>query len=200
MTRRSWRLPARCAVAGTVAVAMATMMPGPSGLSAQGPAHAAPAHGVARLAVLVEGSQLSIAMESRLLNLVGFEHQPRSKEQIEAWARMIAVLNAPADLFAPTAAASCTPLRIAIESPWLLADQPQEHDHPEVPAQQDPPEQAALYAEYDFHCDAPAELQGITVDLFAHFPGIVHIQAELVVAGRASDARLDAGRPELRLR
>jgi hypothetical protein len=183
-----------------LSLALATILPGPSGLSASGPVEAARVHGVARLAVVAEGSLLGIALESRLLNLVGFEHQPRTTEQKEAWARMLAALNTPTDLFAPTAAAACTPLRIAIESPWLLAGEGQDQDQDPAPEHHDQPDPPELYAEYEFHCDAPAELRGLTVDLFVHFPGIVHIQAELEGAGGASVVRLDAGRRELRWR
>lgn len=183
-----------------LSLALATILPGPSGLSASSPGEAARPHGVARLAVVVEGPLLGIALESRLLNLVGFEHQPRTTEQKEAWARMLAALNSPADLFAPDAAAACTPLRIAIESPWLLAEEVQDQGPQQGPEHRDHPDHPELYAEYEFHCDAPAELRGLTVDLFVHFPGIVHIQAELAGAGGASVVRLDAGRRELRWR
>lgn len=172
--------------------------------TAQGESHAAHVHGLARLAVVVDGAQLSIAFESPLHNLVGFEHAPRTAEQRETVARMMAALNAPADLFAPTSAAACSPLRIAIESPWLMGadghDDHHDHHHDHDHDHGRDYDHADLYAEYEFHCDAPSELRGLEVGLFAHFPGIERIQAELATPGGQSAIRLDAGTRELRWR
>jgi hypothetical protein len=193
---------------------LAAAMLTPATATAQGGSHAAHVHGLARLAVVADGAQLNIAFESPLHNLVGFEHAPRTAEQREAVARMMAALNAPADLFAPTSAAGCSPVRIAIESPWLVDadghDHEHEHehehehdhghDHDHDHGHDHGHDHADLYAEYDFHCDAPSELRGLEVGLFAHFPGIERIQAELATPGGQSAIRLDAGTRELRWR
>jgi hypothetical protein len=168
--------------------------------TAQGEPHAAHVHGLARLAVVVDGAQLNIAFESPLHNLVGFEHAPRTAEQRETVARMMAALNAPADLFAPTSAATCSPVRIAIESPWLMGADGHDHDHEHDHDHDHGHDHADLYAEYEFHCDAPSELHGLEVGLFAHFPGIERIQAELATPVGQSATRLDAGTRELRWR
>jgi len=183
------------------ALVLAAMTMMPAAVFAHGGTHAAHVHGLARLAVVVDGPLLSLALESPLYNLVGFEHAPRSPEQREAVARMMAALNAPADLFDPTAAAACSPVRIIIESPWLADSDDQDHDHHHHHHGHDHGhEHADLYAEYDFHCDSPAELRGLQLELFARFPGIEHIHAELAVPGGQSAARLDAGQRELRWR
>jgi hypothetical protein len=189
-------------------LAAATLIPATA--TAQGGSHAAHVHGLARLAVVVDGPQLHIAFESPLHNLVGFEHAPRTAEQREAVARMMAALNAPADVFAPTAAAACSPVRIAIESPWLVGTDghddhhdhhhAHDHDHDHDHGHGHGHDHADLYAEYEFHCDAPSELHGLEVGLFAHFPGIERIQAELATPGSQSAIRLDAGTRELRWR
>jgi hypothetical protein len=181
------------------ALALAAAALAPAVAAAHGP-HAAHVHGLARLALVVDGPMLSIAFESPLHNLVGFEHEPRSEEQREAFARMMAALNAPADLFAPTAAASCSPVRIAIESPWLSDSGEDAHAHGDGHAHGHAHEHADLYAEYDFHCDSPEELRGVDVELFGRFPGIERIQAEVAAPGGQSAARLDASQRQLRWR
>lgn len=188
-----------------LALAVAGLAPASAGASTQGVGQAAHVHGLARLAVVVDGPLLSIGLESPLHNLVGFEHRPRTAEQSEAMARMMAALNAPVDLFAPTAGAACSPVRIAIEAPWLSDDPASgrgddhghQHDHQHGHGHHD---HADLYAEFDFHCDKPSELLGLGVELFVHFPGIERIHAEMAVPGGQSATWLVPGRRDLRWR
>lgn len=168
--------------------------------------HGAHVHGLARLAVTLDGELLSLALESPLDNLLGFEHHPRTDEQKEAVARMLATLNAPADLFAPTAAADCVPVRVAIESPLLApAGAAHHHSHAHDHARARDHEHhhepdhvhADLYAEFDFECAEVGALRGVTVELFDAFPRLERINAELAVPGGQAAARLDARQREL---
>jgi hypothetical protein len=190
--------------------------------SAHNEPHGAHVHGLARLAVTLDGNLLALMLESPLDNLLGFEHHPRTPEQQEAAARLMATLNAPADLFTPTAAADCVPVRVAIESPLLAApagthdgqhehdhkhDHDHEHDHD--PAHDHDPEHdheryhehshghADLYAEFDFECAQVAELRGMSVELFSYFPRLERINAEVAVRGGQTAVRLDARNREL---
>jgi hypothetical protein len=167
--------------------------------------HGVHVHGLARLAVTLDGELLTLTLESPLDNLLGFEHHPRTDEQKEAVSRMLATLNSPADLFAPTAAAGCVPVRVAIESPLLAPAGAAHHHHAHAHARAHDHEHhheqdhvhADLYAEFDFECAEVGALRGVTVELFDFFPRLERINAELAVPGGQAAARLHARQREL---
>jgi hypothetical protein len=160
-------------------------------------ASAAPhVHGLARLTVTLDDTKLTIALESPLDNLLGFEHEPRTAEQRAALADMVATLRAPADMFAPTAGAGCTSAAVVLESP-LLAPDHQAHNHHHHHHEHG---HADLYAEFIFECTAPEDLRGIDVKLFTRFPGLERIDAEVAAHGRQTAQRLDARNATLRWR
>jgi hypothetical protein len=168
-------------------------------------ASAAPhVHGLARLTVTLEDTTLTIALESPLDNLLGFEHEPRTAEQRAALAEMVAALRAPASLFAPTAGAGCTSAAVVLESPLLAPthhnrDHNHDHDH-DHDHHHHHHSHTDLYAEFVFDCITPGDLRGIDVELFARFPRLERIDAEIAAHGRQTAQRLDARNATLRWR
>ncbi|WP_051258939.1 ZrgA family zinc uptake protein [Chitinibacter tainanensis] len=69
--------------------------------------HAAHVHGVAELDVAIDGRQVLITLESPADNLLGFEHAPKSEAEKAKFAAVKTLLNSPAELFVPDAAAQC---------------------------------------------------------------------------------------------
>ena len=79
----------------------------------QGHKHGAHQHGVAKLAVAVDGKLLEIALESPLDNLLGFERAPRTDAEREAVRKMAQRFHAAAGLYTPTPAANCRRSRMS---------------------------------------------------------------------------------------
>ncbi|MBX3607024.1 MAG: DUF2796 domain-containing protein [Piscinibacter sp.] len=154
----------------------------PAWAAAAGHAHE---HGVARLDVAVDGRQVSIALETPLDNLLGFERAPRSAAEQRTAEAALARLRDAATLFRFDAAAACRSTAVAIESAALKlgAAAAAAGDH------------ADLDASYEFTCErAPAQLEH---GLFAAFPRLQRLDVQAATAARQSGLALK--RPATRL-
>lgn len=97
-------------------------------------AAAAHVHGTAELLVALDGRALTAEFRSPLWNLVGFEHKPRTPEQMATLAGAVTTLTTHANLLTPPMAARCTPGMVDIDQPFDLstsaqADHGDHHGH-----------------------------------------------------------------------
>ena len=104
-------------------------------------------HGQARLDVAIDGPLLTLAFESPLDSLVGFEHRPRSAAQKQAAEAAIARLRDAATLWQPEAVAQCTVTETTLD---IDALQPSA-----TPAAAAAAEHAEAAGRYVFRCAAP---------------------------------------------
>src|SRR5258706_3942509 len=88
---------------------------------AAGHAHA---HGVARLDIAVEGSSLTVQLQSPLDNLLGFERAPRTDAERRQADAVVARLGAAAAMFSIDPAAQCKPPRVELSSAALKLGHP----------------------------------------------------------------------------
>jgi hypothetical protein len=136
-------------------------------------------HGVATLTVAVDGSTLTLALESPLDNLLGFEHLPRTEKERGAVREMAERLNRAESLFAPSPAAHCKPVSVKLESPVL---------QPEKAAAGDG--HADLDGEFVFRCELPEALRSIEVTLFDGFPNMRQIDVQVATSHGQTAAKL----------
>ena len=87
----------------SAAAALALLL-APAALLRAGEAHR---HGVARLDVAVDGTRVSLALDTPLDNLLGFEHAPRNAAERRAADAAVATLRQAAALFRFDIAAGC---------------------------------------------------------------------------------------------
>ena len=133
--------------------------------------HHAHEHGVAALEVAVDGPRLALQFRSPAMNLLGFEHAPRSAQDNAAVSRALGWLRDPAALFQPSTEAGCR----VVESEVLPPDWKQSSEHSE------------FAASYEFACERPAALQHIDVRLLQHLSAGMKIEAQVVTpAGQHS--------------
>jgi hypothetical protein len=88
------------------------------------PVQAAPhahQHGVAKLAVAVDGNTLTIDLDAPLDGFLGFERAPRNDAERKAAADLLARLRDAAGLFKPDAAAGCKAAEVTIDAPSARA-------------------------------------------------------------------------------
>lgn len=156
-----------------------------------GQGHGAHAHGVAELAIVVDGAVVEIELESPAMNLIGFEHRPRTAVQHEALDATVAVLRDGARLFSfEPSGARCVQKRTTVLSALLEDDDvhghaDEEHDDGDG---HDHDDHADIFAAWRFEC-AGAALGGIDLrGLFSRFPGTVRLQVK-AVAGQGQTAR-----------
>ena len=154
-------------------------------------AHGPHEHGAARLNVAVEGSTITIDLESPLANALPFEHAPSTPAQREAVQNMAATLHRADKIFILPAAAQCRLKEVTLESEALPADllatknaqQPAKAEHPGHDGHADQAtgaEHADLDASFVFECAKPDALNGMDVSLFSTWPALHELRVQII--------------------
>ena len=147
-------------------------------------AHAAPhahEHGVAKLAVAVDGNTLTIALDAPLDGFLGFERAPRTDAERKAAADLLARLRDAGGLFKPDTAAGCKAGDVKVEAPVL------------EPGYKGKGEHADLEAQFTFQCAQPQALRALDVALFDAFKRLQRIDVQ--VAGAKGQSKATLKRP-----
>ncbi|MEN9631151.1 MAG: hypothetical protein RJA10_4379, partial [Pseudomonadota bacterium] len=138
-------------------------------------------HGVARLAVAVDGNALTIALDAPLDGFLGFERAPRTDAERKAAADLLARLRDAGALFKPDAAAGCKAADVKVEAPVL------------EPGYKGKGEHADLEAQFHFQCAQPQALRVLDVALFDAFKLLQRIDVQ--VAGVKGQSKVTLKRP-----
>jgi hypothetical protein len=163
--------------------------------------HGAHVHGIATLNVAVDGSQLVIELDSPAMNIVGFEHPPRTEEQREAVDRGKALMADAERLFLPSPAALCTLARadvlLDLGEPESGAggaadgahdhgdghEHEHEHDHEhDAHHGSDGAVHADAHGDYAFDCARPEQLTELDVRVFGPLPGIERLRVQVITS------------------
>jgi len=174
--------------------------------------HDAHAHGVAHLNAAVEGTRIHLEFTSPAANIVGFEHQPRTPAQKDGVRNAIEKLEDGSKLFIPSPEAQCRLSRSSVKTDIEHhddhdADAEHKHEH-EKDAHHGKEEDhdqehhkaheeaharhSEFHSEYQFVCKNPGKLSQMDVMLIQFFPGIVHIEVQLLTETRQSAQELTA--------
>ncbi|WP_415845640.1 DUF2796 domain-containing protein [Stutzerimonas zhaodongensis] len=153
-------------------------------------------HGAAELDAALDGAMLEVELRSPAMNLVGFEHAPRSEADKGKIANARKQLEQPDRLFGLTAAAGCTLAKTELESPLFEGDHQHEHEHEHEHEEDHDGQHSEIHAHYHFECATPQALTGLDLQgLFKTFPGTEKIQAQLIGPNGQRGAQLSAKQP-----
>lgn len=200
----------------TAAVLLTSAIMVPMILAAEHRHHEAHEHGVARMNVALEGNDLYIEFTSPAANIVGFEHHPNTEKQKASVKKAIDTLKAGAALFILSAGAEGKLAKSMVHTDIEGdSDQESEHEHTqkqgginkgaEEPKHQENHEaeeherHSDFKAEYHFVCKKPEKLSQIEVTLFRLFPGIEHIEVQLLTAGKQAAVELTAKKNKIKM-
>ncbi len=195
-------------------------------LHAEGPIqreHGAHVHGVAALNVAIEDRSIAIEWISPAMNLVGFEHAPRTESEHQALHAARQQLEAGDDLFEFPQAAGCRLIRAVVEGDqWQdppsesttdPADTPEhghehehghdhghghEHGHGHAHNHQPADDHADVQAMYVFECADMTALQRIDITVFTPFPATERLNVQWIGPAGQGAATLTAVQPRLR--
>ena len=151
-------------------------------------AHGPHEHGAARLDVTVDGSTVSIDLESPLANALPFEHAPSTPAQREAVQNMADALYRADKIFILPAAAQCRLKTVTLQSEVLPAElldastaqQPAKPEHADHDAHATEAQHADLDASFVFECAKPETLKNMDVALFSAWPALHELRAQVV--------------------
>jgi hypothetical protein len=174
--------------------------------------HEAHEHGVAHLNVALEGNDLYVEFISPAANIVGFEHHPHTEAQKSTVSKAVQTLKAGETLFvlAPGAESSLVTATVNTDiEDHAEHESDSTHVHDQVESGQDAESEkhghheehheadehgrhSDFRAEYHFVCQQPKKLAHVVVMLFSKFPGIEHIEVQLLTASKQTALKLTA--------
>jgi hypothetical protein len=177
--------------------------------------HGAHEHGVANLNVAVEGNNIYIEFSSPAANIVGFEHHPRTHDQRDAIKGAVNKLQKGDALFILSAESESKLVKSTIDTDIdkdadHLSEsehdhgeeehQGQEENHDKGHSEADEHERHSDFkAEYHFVCKKPDRLSQIDVMLFRVFPGIEHIEVQVIAGTKQTAVELTAKKNKISL-
>lgn len=163
--------------------------------------HDAHVHGIARLNVALEKGSIHLEFTSPAANIVGFEHQPRTPEQKDSVSHAIEKLEDGSKLFIPSPEAQCQLSKSSVKTDIGHyeehdADAEHKHEHEKDEHHKEHEDEHArhseFHSEYQFVCKNPGKLSQMDVMLIKSFPGIEHIEVQLLTKKRQTALELTA--------
>jgi hypothetical protein len=153
-------------------------------------------HGRATLTFAIDGALLTITLEAPADNVVGFEHPPRTADEIDAIRKAHDLLNDHRQLFAFPPAAACRLTDLHVKPPpWATAG----NASPAVVAPEHD-EHADYDATYRFECAHAAELSFVDAPLVTRLRGITVVRAQVATAAFQAEQLLSTERIRVKLR
>jgi hypothetical protein len=150
--------------------------------------HGAHEHGAAELKLVWEKNVVTIELETPAVNIVGFEHAPRTDAQKKAVRDAVATLRGADKLFHFTPEAGCRGATTDVKSELTDAKPGQKLDHSE------------FEAGWRFTCDKPNALKAVDVELLKLFPKMHKLRAQSVSPKGQTATELKPGQARLSLR
>lgn len=161
-------------------------------------------HGAGTLQLVLEGGSLNIELRLPSINVVGFEHTPRTAKHKEAVKKAAALLQDSAKLLTPSSEAQCTAAPAKVESELLQEpqgdhsqpekhDKHEQHEKHEKHGQADSEMHSDFEASYRFDCGRPEALKQIKALLFQQLPKLEHLDVEMVTPAGQRRQRLTPG-------
>jgi len=144
-------------------------------------AHGAHVHGAATLAIVLDGERVELQLDAPGDSIVGFEREPHDDAERATLAQARALLAAPARWIALPANAAC-----------VLQSSSAEFDHAAG-------DHAAFDVQAAWRCATPSALTMLDLTLFASFPRLQRVTANLVLPDRQDSSELTPRSAQLRL-
>lgn len=156
------------------------------------PARSADAHvhGDASLSIALDGTTLTLELDSPLYNITGFEHSAETAEQKAAIESAESSLNEPANLFLINAEAGCTAQTDGLDVHLEPDDGDhdghahEEHAHDDGDGgEHDEDTHKDVLITYTFECANADQLNSIDVDMLTQFPNMTDLEVVYVGPG-----------------
>ena len=149
-------------------------------------------HGLSYLKIALEKQTLLVEINSPLMDIVGFEGEPRTKVQKDSIERAKTMLRKIGNVLI-FKGGSCIEKKIDVT---LGHDHSNEHSHPE----HDQDTHSEISAVYKFECSEPDVLQDITVLLPNQFSRMEKIKAQWITPDSQGQITLDKNKNIINLR
>lgn len=155
-------------------------------------------HGHGTLNLVAVGSELAIELVLPAVNVVGFEHEPRTDEQRAAMATTRARLQRAEELFVPNVAAKCRVDSVDVDFTGTVRDERDEHE--EGHDEDGEESHSELHAEYRFVCDDASNLSEVEVRLLEQLLDVDELDVQLVTESQQTSMELKSDDASIKLK
>ena len=132
-------------------------------------------HGHSLLTIAIEGDQVEMELDAPGMDIVGFEYEAQSPQDLRALADAIVALQDVLALFVPPAAAGCT----VVEAQVVLGGD--EHEGEEAAAAEAEDEHHTEFkGHYRLTCTSPDAFRSLEFPYFERFAGAEEIEIEII--------------------
>ncbi len=171
--------------------------------------HGPHVHGLAQLNIAIEGSDIHTEMESPAINIIGFEHNPASEEELHSAQKAMAQMEKGDQLFLFSPAAKCKLItaKVGTSMKMTLDHKAEEHHHDGKDGQHHhhdgegghhhhhgedghPHHHSDIDATYHFSCINPEKLEQLQVKFFDYFQGFEKIKVQILGKDKQVGAEL----------
>jgi hypothetical protein len=164
-------------------------------LAAERRQHDAHEHGHAEMRVVLDGAVLAVEIEAPGMDIVGFEHQPKTRAEKSKVRQALEKLESAAPLFGLSQKAECSVTVAHAEHSALRQDDDhhsahkehahkehahKEHAHKDDDHADEPSTHSAFHAHYEWTCKTPEALNQVDVRYFDAFPATAEIDAMII--------------------
>jgi len=159
-------------------------------------------HGDASLAMVLDGSMMTVELDTPLYNLLGFEHEADTAGQKAAVLKAEIVLSKGSSLFIFNSEAGCSILNDTISVDLgHHEDEHSNHEDAHENKNHDAHDETHkdVVLQYEFKCQAPKALKNVTVTLFEHFENLTELDLVYLGPNTQKQAELSATKPRMNL-
>lgn len=163
--------------------------------------HGAHTHGVATLTLVLERGALEVQFESPAMSVLGFEHSPKTKDQMTTIDATIALLSSTANVLI-IEGGDCSPISADVNthgpiSYGLENQQGSDENHAEYSNSSD--KHSEISATYVFGCLDIKKKKAVAVSFFELFPELEKIEVSWVTHNEQGQVVLDAKSTKIEL-
>ncbi len=153
--------------------------------------HDAHVHGVANVNIAIDQNIIEVELKSPAINVIGFEHNPQDKEELEHAQQAIKEMENGGNLFIFSPAAKCELVEAKIDTGMELSVKHEKEHHGEGHHHDgDEAHHADIEGAYRFSCANPDKLEQLQVKLFEHFHGLHKVVVQVISAEKQTGAEL----------
>jgi len=154
-------------------------------------------HGDATLGIALEGTTLTVELDTPLFNILGFEHVAETAEQKAVAEKAKTRLAAAASLFTFNSEAGCSPNSDTIAVVLGADDHGDEHanDHDDEHGES----HKDVILTYEYTCQRPNNLKDVSVGLFEHFQNLTELDLVFLGPNTQKQVELSADRTRVDL-
>tara|TARA_E500000318_G_scaffold101087_1_gene104307 strand:- start:344 stop:907 length:564 start_codon:yes stop_codon:yes gene_type:complete len=155
-------------------------------------------HGHGQLTVAIEGETVEMELEIPGMDIVGFEHQPETAAQHEAFDAGKAKLAQGGALFSVTGEAGCD-----FKEAHFLKHEDEDHDHDKKSEaanhDEEHEEHMEFHVSYQFSCKDTDKISGFAFPFFKQFPNSEELDVQIVSSKGQFQFEVSSGEPSLTL-